>query len=353
MNVINKNAVRNLVREAFENNDDFKIVLDPFGETENFPVQVNPVLDTGIACIDVCKSDDNFVPRDGIEFQIAIKNLVKELPPEVIPHLYLQLKDIIKDTVDDLENDNLGETKEMKSRKQKITVENLRKVIRSILKEALDKKDEDLDEPGTTHSDDYDVFSGDPALSEPDDEDLADDGDDLEVPYDSTLDDGSDSVPYENDSDDLEASDWDPETDDEDDDDLMDPKAGKKKPNRQKKGVGYNHQNDGESFEEIAKKLGISVAGAKRLEVVALAKVEYLHDLDEKDRGEIIATAVEDYIKYLSKSGELSKEEVGLMKQHPEIVANLDGFREHLHKYVRNAMKADGKEFYPGAGDDE
>jgi hypothetical protein len=127
----------------------------------------------------------------------------------------------------------------------------------------------------------------------------------------------------------------------------------KKKPNRQKKGVGYNLQNDGESFEEIAKKLGISVAGAKRLEVVALAKVEYLHDLDEKDRGEIIATAVEDYIKYLSKSGELSKEEVGLMKQHPEIVANLDGFREHLHKYIRNAMKADGKEFYPGAGDDE
>lgn len=129
----------------------------------------------------------------------------------------------------------------------------------------------------------------------------------------------------------------DSDDDDDDDDD--------KKPKRAYKttALGNMADVDGDSFETIAKKLGFSVAGAKQAVDKALEKARFLAAIDEDDKEILVLTAMNDYIKMLSKGGELSAADVKLMKDHPDIVRELDGFREFLHTHVRRARRADAK----------
>jgi hypothetical protein len=112
------------------------------------------------------------------------------------------------------------------------------------------------------------------------------------------------------------------------------------------------------TFEEIAQELGFSVAGAKQAVDKAILKAKWLQqysddtaegDAFEGDDLEImILMAINDYIKMLSKGigvddGEepLTAADIKLMKDHPDIVRELDGFREFLHTYIKRARKAD------------
>lgn len=129
------------------------------------------------------------------------------------------------------------------------------------------------------------------------------------------------------------------DSDDDDDDDT------EKKPKRAYKttALGNMADVDGESFESIAKKLGFSVAGAKQAVDKALEKARFLAQIDEDDKEILVLTAMNDYIKMLSKGGTLSAADVKLMKDHPDIVRELDGFREFLHTHVRRARRKDAK----------
>jgi hypothetical protein len=103
------------------------------------------------------------------------------------------------------------------------------------------------------------------------------------------------------------------------------------------------HTEDGDTFEEIAEEMGLSVAGAHAAVQKAMAKFEFLATLqftDPNDLEKIVLAGMDDYIKLLKKSGELSAEDVKLLKQNPDIVRTLDGFREHLHKFVKRAKKS-------------
>lgn len=93
------------------------------------------------------------------------------------------------------------------------------------------------------------------------------------------------------------------------------------------------------SFADMAKELGFSVAGAKQAADKALLKAQFVGQADQDELEILVLTAMSDYIKYLNKSGELTPSDVQLMKDHPEIVRELDGFREFLDKSLRRSMK--------------
>lgn len=121
--------------------------------------------------------------------------------------------------------------------------------------------------------------------------------------------------------------------DDDDDDD--------KKPKRAYKSTAIGNMADvgGASFDEIAKELGFSIPGAKQAVDKALLKAQFVAKSDPDELEIIVLTTMNDYIKKLAKTGELSSADVELMKNHPEIVRELDGFREFLHSALKRMQK--------------
>lgn len=115
------------------------------------------------------------------------------------------------------------------------------------------------------------------------------------------------------------------------------PVAGRDRKNVMQTDVG------GASFKQIAQELGYaSESGAKQAVEKAMAKVQFAASMDPDHLQVVVLTAMSDYIDFLNKSGELTSADVQLMKDHPNIVAELDGFREFLDKYVKREMKNRG-----------
>ena len=101
----------------------------------------------------------------------------------------------------------------------------------------------------------------------------------------------------------------------------------------------------GATFEEIAKETGLSVAGAKAAVDKAMRVAQFLaQDLDYDERELIVLTAIRDYIQKLQKSGELTSADLRIMQDHPDIMRELDGFRDFLRNYIRRAERAHKKE---------
>jgi hypothetical protein len=96
----------------------------------------------------------------------------------------------------------------------------------------------------------------------------------------------------------------------------------------------------GASFKQIAQEMGYaSESGAKQAVEKAMAKVQFASSMDPDQLQIVVLTAMSDYIDFLNKSGELTPADVQLMKDHPNIVSELDGFREFLDKYMKRQMK--------------
>lgn len=112
------------------------------------------------------------------------------------------------------------------------------------------------------------------------------------------------------------------------------PAAGRERKNVMQTDVG------GASFKQIAQELGYaSESGAKQAAEKAMAKVQFASSMDQDQLQIVVLTAMSDYIDFLNKSGELTPADVQLMKDHPGIVSELDGFREFLDKYIKREMK--------------
>lgn len=99
---------------------------------------------------------------------------------------------------------------------------------------------------------------------------------------------------------------------------------------------------DGANFAQIAQELGFSVAGAKQAVDKALLKAQFVASMDKDDLEITVLQAMDDYVDYLESSGELTPEDVMLIKDHPDLVRELDGFRDYLDKYIRRARRAAG-----------
>lgn len=124
-------------------------------------------------------------------------------------------------------------------------------------------------------------------------------------------------------------------------------------PNEKKRGYTSTDAAGGSSFDEIAAEFGFAgPQGAKAAVEKALTKMRYLMKLPEEDRDFLVLSAMDDYINMMSKTGELTPEDMTLLRAHPSIVQDLDGFKEHLHKFVLRGMRAAGKEEGGDIGDE-
>ena len=112
------------------------------------------------------------------------------------------------------------------------------------------------------------------------------------------------------------------------------PVAGRERKNVMQTDVG------GSSFKEIAAELGYaSESGAKQAAEKALTKIKFVSGMDQDELEILSLEAMSEYIDFLNKTGELTSADVQLMKDHPTITAELDGFREFFNKYVKRAMR--------------
>jgi hypothetical protein len=56
----------------------------------------------------------------------------------------------------------------------------------------------------------------------------------------------------------------------------------------------------------------------------------------------------------LNKTGEINPEDVTLLRTHPAVVQDLEGFKDHLHKFVLRGMRAaKGDSFEPVVSEGE
>jgi hypothetical protein len=104
---------------------------------------------------------------------------------------------------------------------------------------------------------------------------------------------------------------------------------------------------EGESLKDIAKELGFAAPiGAKGFIDRTMEKFKFLYVMRDEnpavfDKFMLMGTA--EYIDHLASSGALSDEEVRLLQDNPDLVQELPGFRDFLHKYVKRGMRAQKK----------
>lgn len=359
MTFVSKTALRELIRESLSTSEDNWTALEDLEGLETLPVLVNPSLDSNLGGVDGSIVDVQFVPSDKTEFEVAIRSLTKNLPDEIIGTLYKRFRDLVSDVEgEDVENgcETHGGVKEMKKTKnsQRMTIEEtIRRMVRKIISEEISddapkSKKIPIAIAGGKHrpkafadfeDETDDELSMMQTLNDPDTWDTSSPEEREEHRKMVDRDEGFDVDIWDTADVDKETkSDWDP--DDESEWDMPEKQ-------KRKNAGGSGHGMHGKQFADIAEELGFSAAGAKRLEHVALAKLQYMLDLGPAESSELVMDAVDDYITKLAKTGNIDEEEVLYLYQNADMVADLEGFREFLHDVIRKEMKKDGIEFYP------
>jgi hypothetical protein len=314
---VSDQALREMVKEALNGGH-----LGDMSSLDEEPVVVNPVVDPSASQTDPI--NPRFVPQTKPELDVAIKQLTKDVPIDQVPQFYKTVRSAI-----DAENSQIEKDEEMKKAAQggsKQIEETLRKEVRKILSDMLLSEVGDLPPvkkiPAGVHGGEFsrriEKTKADLRKS------LGRAVDTLEAPPKPEVEDlpDSDGPPGSNDD--------------------------KRRHSYKSTALGGMSDVAGASFETIAKELDFSVAGAKQAVDKALEKARYLMlNIDDDDREIIILQSMNDYIEMLEKSGELSGSDVRLMKDHPDIVRELDGFREFLSNAIRRMRKADQKVIDP------
>lgn len=244
------------------------------------PVNVNPTVDPSAAETDPINPD--FSPQNKLEFDIAVKNLVKCLPDERMAGLYKDIKSVVYKAGEEAPEGEHGmknDDENSRSELVKKAEETVRREVKKILSEANMVQ---------APADDY----------------------------------------Y---------------TDDEEDD-------GKKRQFSSMADV------EGATFEEIAKELGFSVAGAKQAVDKALLKAQFVAQSDKDDMEILVLNAMNAYVNKLAGAvgvegpdddgqpeAPLTAADIKLMKDHPDIIRELDGFRVFLANVIRKERRRVGK----------
>jgi len=258
------------------------------------PATVNPSVDPSAALTE--PGDVAYVPRSRIELNVALAQLVRDMPDDAAPRVYRSIRQALHSAEQkDDEDDAMKNTQSAETGEQARVEEAVRKAVRAQLA-TLDRKQ----------------LAGIAwALHE---------------------------APHAPDPADAQA--------DADPDEPEDAEGRPKRRGAYKStALGGMHDVGGATLEKIAAELGFSVPGAKQAVDKALKKARFLAvHMDEEDREILVLTAMNDYIDMLTRSGEVTAADVQLMKDHPDIVRDLDGFREFLHNYIRRARKEEGDE---------
>jgi len=302
--IVTDDALREMVREALSNTG--------WSNEDAGTANVNPVVDPSKAVTDPV--NPNFTPQTKTEFGVAINQLVRNLPDTEMPDLYGVVKKTLDQRTEKEEEQAMdkkavqgGSQEAIDDAKKKQAEAVIRKAVRKALAEAPLPPVKKI--PIGVHGKEFNdrvektkaglkksLGTAAAELDKPDQEEL-----------DAVADGGN---------------------------------APKGRNKAYKPGaLGGMQDVGGQSFEAIAKEVGMSVAGAKQLVDKSLEKLKWLHRLPEDDRDILILTTANDYIKTLAQSGELTAPDIQLMKDHPTIVTELDGFREYLHDVITKARK--------------
>lgn len=135
----------------------------------------------------------------------------------------------------------------------------------------------------------------------------------------------------------LTKSAWDPDEDD-DNDALAAAPTGKKSP-KPRVDVGTGYGVDGETYEKIGEKLGFTKEAAKKAVSIAMERFKALHDLGPDELADMVEEGVDEYIAMLTKTGELTPEDVKFLHDNAEQVTDSDSFREYFAKYVKKLVR--------------
>jgi len=311
---VSEEALRELVREVLDNKDLGRVRLDE--ETNEEPVKVNDVVDPSAALTD--PGNPNYKPNNRVELQVAVKALSDDLPAEKVSDVYEKLVGALKVSQ---EKDEDGKNKMKTKDTQAESI--VRQAIRKHLEEA-EVKTEAYPPPRkfVKKEKNFGPIVGPlPPVTK--------------IP--TGVHGGEYMRKFEKSKGDLKKILKQPLPDE----DFGGGEAtGDALPAKGKNLMMTDVS--GASFQDIAKELGFSVAGAKQAVDKALLKAQWAGQMYEEapeDMDIIVLTSMNDYIKMLSKSGELSAADIQLMKDHPDIVRELDGFRDFLDRALRKARK--------------
>jgi hypothetical protein len=278
-------------------------------------VSVNNVVDPSAAVTD--PSNPNFKPYSRVELQVALNAMIDDVPDNKIPDVYDSMKNALE-----VSQEEQGEA-EMKKAKETKVEESVRLAIRKILNEI--SKEEKAKK----------LWAG---LKEP----TGPLPPVKRVPY------GQHGAEYLSNLERNKAGlgkQFSTMQDDEDSKEMERndmPASGRARKNVMMGDVS------GASFKEIAKEMGFAAeSGAKQAVERALDKAKFAGSMDPDQLEIITLTAMNDYINMLNKTGELSAADVQLMKDHPNIVEDLDGFREYLDGVLKKVRKTDQKVVNP------
>jgi hypothetical protein len=301
--VVKEEAIRELIKEAFDNVDAF---LDVPEEQEKV-VNTDPSVQSDFVATDLNPVEPQFEPCDKVQFMQGIDKMLDNVPSDVIPSLYAKVRDVVSSEMNayevSREHENTREEGEGEvSVNKTMNIGELRSMIKAIISEATR-----FNIAGHRYSDE-DVEQ-EPLPAEPEEE----------LP-------GYEYSPIEDydDEDEEEASIASINFFGEDDEDEEDEKPTAKKAPKRTKGAGYGWSEEGDPLEKVAKEIGYSVSGTKRMERETLKKVHA-----------IMTSAVPQYIAYLNSSGELTPEDVKLLRRNPAIVADLPGFKDYLKDLLK------------------
>ena len=280
--VVTKNAVRALLREAMMNPS---VGWQSTTDLSDSPSTVSAVVDPSAAVTD--PGNLNFKPSNRKELSVAISSIIDDISDDRAENIFDAIKDAIKDTEED---------KEMKDDKK--VEETIRLAIRKMLKEAELPPVKKI--PIGVHGGEY-TRNLEKRKSK------------LRGVMDKWRDD-EDAAPMVR---------------------ADAPAAGRERKNVMQTDIG------GASFKQIAQELGYaSESGAKQAAEKAMSKVQFASNMDQDDLQIVVLTAMSDYIDFLNSSGELTSADVQLMKDHPDVVTELDGFRDFLQKYIKREMRS-------------
>ena len=282
--IINKEALTKRIREMMVSPG---IGWQSTGDISISPASVSSVVDISAALTN--PGNPNFKPQNRKELQIAICSMIDSISDDGAKEFYDAFNNVVKKT---------KETEDIHMKDDKKVEESIRLIIRKLLiGEAELPPVKKI--PIGTHGGEW-------------------------------------MKAYEKRRKDLEKTltSMNVDTDAEEMDRADAPATGRERKNVMQTDVG------GASFKQIAKELGYaSESGAKQAAEKAMEKVRFGSSMDPDQLQIVVLTAMSDYVDFLNKSGELTPADVQLMKDHPDIVSELDGFREFLYKYVNREMK--------------
>lgn len=355
--VVTDKALRELVREAMFNKE-----FSGWSANEDGPAHVNSNVDPSAAVTDPV--NPNFTPQTKTEFGIAVNQLVKNLPDTQMSGLFKVVKTAI-DKEEENKNEENMKKKATQSGSEQVE-EAVRRAIRKVLIEMNPRWARTLKEakpfdwknappvtgplppvkkiPAGEHGGEYnrrfnkhhndlktmlrkDVDAAPPTPQE-------------------------DVLPSEENPDAVETPGV---------EDVATPRAEEPVKRHAYKSTAIGGVSDvgGASFDQIAKELGFSIAGAKQAVDKALEKARFLGSMDDDDREILVLTSMNDYVKrmsktpdldvlkdlarklyvsYLNSSEELTPADLQLMQDHPGIVSDLDGFKEYEAEFMKNPI---------------